>query len=120
MTMFSEPLFPTQPKDGSKLRRWDEELVAALSQMGLNIKHVLAGGVTLEDNVDCSLVSFTSNGVANTEDTVPHTLGRVPTHFIVASLDKAAVVYKGGTTFTATNIYLKTSLATTAVKLIVL
>jgi hypothetical protein len=59
---------------------------------------------------------FTSNGTANTEDTIPHTLGRVPLAMLVSVPDKAAILYRGTTTWTKDNIYLKTSVASVAWK----
>jgi hypothetical protein len=62
---------------------------------------------------------FTSNGAANTEDAVPHTLGRIPLGYIVVHQDKAAVVYDSGTAFTDTKLYLKSSAASVAWTLLV-
>ena len=77
------------------------------------------GGISFRDNLDAKQVSYTSNGVANTEDTVAHTLGRVPIGFIVVSVDKGATVYKSNA-FTATALKLKCTQATTAVILYVI
>lgn len=70
-------------------------------------------------NLNAVWVVFTSNGTANTEDTVPHTLGRVPFGFLASCPDKAAVIYNGTTAWTTSNIYVKTSVATVAWKLLV-
>jgi len=61
-------------------------------------------------------VVYTSNATPNTEDTVPHGLERVPSGFIVTSIDKAGVVYKSSA-FDATNLKLKCSVASAAVTL---
>lgn len=76
-------------------------------------------GIRVEQQLDVDLVSYTSNAIANTEDTVAHDLKRVPLGFIVYSQDKAGVVYWSGTAHTATNLFLKNSVATVATKLIV-
>ncbi len=58
---------------------------------------------------------YTSNGSADTEDTVAHGLGAVPIGYIVIKQDKGSIVYDSGTAWTSTNIYLKqtgTSVAT--------
>ncbi len=70
-------------------------------------------------NLSAVYCVFTSNGTANTQDTVPHTLGRIPLGYIVVEQDKAGTVYDGGTTFTDTNLYLKTTVASVAWKLLV-
>jgi len=94
-------------------------LVQRLSEYDLNMKAILDRGGVFNDNFDGVTVSFTSSGVADTENTVPHTLGKIPTSFIVLSLDKAAAVYKGTTTFTTTNIYLKSNVASTVIKVLI-
>ena len=68
------------------------------------------------ENIDGEFVTYTSNGTANTEDTVSHTLGSIPIGYIVIKQDKGSSVYEGGTSWTTSNIYLKqtgTSVATT-------
>lgn len=70
-------------------------------------------------NFSAVWVVFTSNGVANTEDAVTHTLSRVPVGFLQGVPNKAAQIYDSGTTWTSTKIYVKTSVATVAWKLLV-
>jgi hypothetical protein len=68
------------------------------------------------ENVSGEFQVYTSNGSANTEDTIAHTLGAVPIGYIVVKQDKASNVYLGSTAWTSTNVYLKqsgTSVATT-------
>lgn len=70
-------------------------------------------------NLDAKWVVFTSNGTANTEDTVAHDLGRVPVGIEPNIPDKAAALYDGGTAHTSTNLYLKSSAATVAWEVLV-
>lgn len=68
------------------------------------------------ENISGEFVTYTSNGSANTEDTVAHSLGSTPIGYIVIKQDKGSNVYEGGTAWSSTNIYLKqtgTSVATT-------
>lgn len=102
-----------------KLRPFDDEVIRALTGMMSNLRAIFDKRVGVSDNLDVAEVSYTSNGSADTEDTVAHTLGRIPTGFIVTSLDKAGIVYASGTAFTASNLYLKVSATTVAVKLLV-
>src|SRR3990167_9512567 len=76
------------------------------------------GGLSFEDNMNCQLKTLTTAG-ADTEVEVAHTLKRIPAGYIVYSRDKGGVVYDSGTAFTTTNIYIKCSTATTALKLII-
>ncbi len=62
-------------------------------------------------------VKVVSNGTANTEFTVRHDLGRIPTKFAVVNKDKAGDVYKGSTAWTKEAIYLKCSVASVALTL---
>lgn len=71
------------------------------------------------DNMFGSWVSYTSNAVANTEDTVAHNLGLIPIGFLVFSIDKNGTVYKGPTAWTTTNIFLKCSAASAAILLFI-
>ncbi len=66
-----------------------------------------------------SEISLTSNVSANAEETIAHGLSRVPTGYIVVSQNKAASLYKGTTAWTRENIYLKSSVASTAWKILV-
>lgn len=78
------------------------------------------GNGTDVENVRGAWVTYTSNAVANTEDTVPHGLAVVPIGFIVIRRDKAGVVYDGGTSWTNSNLYLKCSTASTVITMFVL
>lgn len=95
------------------------ELQRRLEEYDRNQDAILNRGIRFEDNVDCVMVEFTSNGTPNTQDTVAHTLGKVPTGFLVVNKDKAGDVYAGGTTWTKTNIYFKTTVASVALKILV-
>lgn len=121
MSSYKEPNFPALLAENyESLRKFDRDLITALGEWGLSLKAVLDGGITVADNVDAYVASYTSNAVANTEDAVPHGLGKVPLYFIVAGADKAGVVYRGTTAFTKTNVYLKCSAASTALKIVLL
>ena len=72
------------------------------------------------ENISGQFQVYTTNGVADTEDTIAHDLGVVPIGFIVINRDKGGVVYDSGTAWTSTNVYLKCSTATTAVTLFLL
>ena len=121
MSIFTEPTFPMlfkgTPED---LVRFDRELLMTLGLWSQMLKGILNKGISLKDNIDATVASFVSNATPDTEDAVPHDLGKVPLHFIVSSLDKAAIVYCGSTPFTDTHVYMKTSAASAAVQLILL
>jgi len=71
---------------------------------------------TVGENIQGEFQVYTSNGSANTEDTIAHTLGSVPIGYIVLKQDKASSVYTGTTAWSDSNIYLRqtgTSVTTT-------
>ena len=72
------------------------------------------------ENIAGEFVTYTSNAVADTEDTVAHTLGAAPVGFIIINRDKGGVVYDSGTAWTSSNLYLKCSTASTVVDLFLL
>jgi len=121
MTKYADPQFPAIFVENQvSLRPFDRDMVTVLGGWAQVLKAILDKGISLADNVDAAVVSYTSNATPNTEDTVAHTLGKIPTYFIVGDIDKGGVVYRSGTAFTKTNIYVKCSVASAAIKLILL
>jgi predicted acetyltransferase len=102
-----------------ELRFYDRDLVRVLSQWAQGIKSILDRGISFDDNVDARRVSVTSDGIPGTEFSVAHSLGKVPTGYIVYGQDKAGSVYDGATPNTATTLYLKSDAATGLFRLIV-
>jgi len=102
----------------ANLSELERNLIRTLDSVMSNLFVILARGITFQDNLECVFIDYTSNGVVNTEDTVAHTLGKIPTGFITARIDKAGIVYDGGTTWTKTNIYLKCSAATAVTRIV--
>jgi hypothetical protein len=78
----------------------------------------LAGGSRCL-NFDAFWVAYVSNAVADTEDTVAHNLARTPVGLFVGIPDKSAIIYAGTTAWTSTNIYLRASVLTVTVNLLV-
>mgnify|MGYP001610293213 CR=1 FL=1 len=93
-----------------------------LNRMARNLTFLDSdGGITSGRralNVDAVWVRYVSNGVANTEDTVAHNLSRVPLGLWVSVPDVSAVIYKGTTIWTSTNVFLRASAATVTVDLL--
>ena len=93
-----------------------------------NITLALQGNIRFGDAVDGETgenisgvwATYTSNAVADTEDAVSHSLGAIPTGFLVTNIDKGGVVYDSGTSWTDTTIYLKCSVASASVTLFLL
>lgn len=99
--------------------RFIEELISMLRGILGNLAALFDKGISFSDNTDSKTVSGTSNAIANTESSFSHGLSRVPTGFIVVSLDKGAVLYNGASANTTTLIYLKSTVASTAFTVLV-
>lgn len=66
------------------------------------------------ENVQGQFQQFTSDGSANTEFSVTHTMGAIPKGYIVLWQDKAGSLYQGpttGTAWTSSTVYLKCSIS---------
>lgn len=69
--------------------------------------------------LDGEFVVFTTDGSPDTQEDVPHGLGRKPRGFFVVGSDKAGSIYDGGTANTDTTLSIKASIATMAIRLYV-
>lgn len=76
-------------------------------------------GVDL-DNLQGRWINTITPGVADTNFTVDHNLGRVPVGFLVVAVDKAATIYLGTIASTTTQITLKANAATVVLRIFVL
>lgn len=107
-------------KTGKPESEFDATLEQELHSGWLELATLLNGNLGFVENFNCAQVVTADTGTANTEFTVAHNLKRIPTGYLVISIDKAGVVYKSGAAWTAANIYLKCNVANTNVTVIVL
>lgn len=82
----------------------------------LNADGAITSG-TRSLNIDGVWVRYTSNAVADTEDTVSHNLLRIPVGFYQGIPSKAGMAYVSSTAATSTTIYLKANVGTLTVNL---
>lgn len=82
--------------------------------------HLGFGDGSDPDNMFGVWASYTTNASANTEDAITHNLGVVPVGYLVFSQDKAASLYKSTSAWTTTQIFLKCSTASVAVKIFIM
>jgi hypothetical protein len=66
------------------------------------------------ENISGEFQVFTSNATPDTEDTVAHTIGAVPVGYIVLKQNKAGSLYLGTTSWTSSNVYFKSNVASVA------
>ncbi len=108
MTQLARPDLPavfTGTQD--KLRQFDIDLVKVLDGFSDNLRAILDGGISFDDNCDISRVSVTSHATPGTEFSVAHELGKVPVGAIVYGQTGAGSLYDGATANNSTTIYFK-------------
>ncbi len=70
-------------------------------------------------NLGGNVVTYTTNATAGTQDVVAHGLPYTPRGFLVINKSAAVDLYDGGTTWNTTSIYLKATVASVNVTVIV-
>lgn len=76
------------------------------------------GNGVVIDNIDGAWANATT-GLANTDFTLVHNLGRVPIGYLLVQSDIATVVYTGSVAATTTNITLKATGATATIRVFI-
>ena len=104
---------------GTPESQFDKTLQESLHRYSTDLSDLLNGGIRFADNFDAEIITVADTGLANVEFTTAHTLKRVPTGFIVLNNNKAGIVYDSGTAWTSTAIYLKCSVASCTIKILV-
>lgn len=105
----------TLPKDESI---FDKAISQEFRNFVLDLANILNKGVRFADNFDMNILSVTDTGTANSENTVNHTLRRVPLGYIVISRTSAGVIYNGSTAWTVDDIFIKSTTANNNIKLL--
>ena len=98
---------------------WAKNADKALAGWARSIVQLLKNGLRFEDNNDVALLTVTTSGTPGTEVSAAHGLKRIPKGFIVYDQDVAGSVYKGSTAHDVTNLYLRGSVASITVKILV-
>lgn len=83
-----------------------------------DVIEVVNGKLDFQTNFNSNVVIQTFS-TANTDTTIGHNLGRVPTGFLVASKSVSSDIYNGSLSWTASTIILKASVAPVTVTLVV-
>lgn len=97
----------------------ETDLFKVLENFIRDVKSILNGGVKFTDNFDAVVVEYVSHATEDTELVCAHTLGKIPTGYIVINQNKTGTLYDSGNTWTATDIYLKCSVAAVTYKLLI-
>ncbi len=119
ITVPEAPATQGQPAEfQTAMIKWCRELGEALLKYSTKLGDIINGGLRVSENLDVQIKTITI-AAADTEETVSHTLKRIPAGYLVIGIDKAAIIYDGSTAWTATNLYIKTNTADTTVKLLI-
>jgi hypothetical protein len=89
---------------------------------GESTQTALSDGTAYSGNCNGQWVNVQTPSTPNTEFAIPHTLNRIPSYFTHVNTDVAAQVYQlpdTGTTWTATNIYVKCTAASANLRMFV-
>jgi len=114
------PVSEQDPNASFHNQRQLQDLIFSLAHLRLTVRGTAIQDGDKAGHLDARYVVYTSNAVADTEDTIPHALGRVPVGYIPVKQDKAGTIYDGSTAWTTTNIYLKASVASMALTIMLL
>lgn len=122
MSSFKSPNLPAlyvANQYESDWRKFARDLLTTLGEAFKNLTDILNRGISISDNLDCRLVTVTTDLTPGTEFSVAHTLGKVPTGYIVYGQNAAGSVYDGTTANTKTALYLKSDVSSKTFKVIV-
>ena len=106
-------IFPPPEKD------YDRRLQEALQSFFRQLIDLLNQGLRFSANHDAQLQSYTTNATPDTEDSIAHTLKRVPDGVILVKSNKTVSLYDGPTAWTATTVYLRANVASATVKVLI-
>jgi hypothetical protein len=103
---------------------WFRDLLLTLKRQHEEIARALNGRIgfgdgTDSENIEGTWVSVTTPGTPNTDFTVTHGLGRLPAGYLVMVKAAAVDVYDGTVAATVSQITLKATVGTIAIKLFI-
>lgn len=90
------------------------KLVQQVGVLEQQFKEIIGGALDKRE-----FVEVTTPGTPDTEFSIEHGLGFIPVGFLVVGQDKAATTYKGVTAWDSEKIYLKTNVATVALRVMI-
>lgn len=99
------------PHGSFNVRTW-EELRDRLVRY-TDLLHATLHSLVLDDNFLGRFYNVTFPVAPNTDIAIPHGLGFIPAGYFVSRRNNAGVIYDGATAWTATNLYLRSTAAST-------
>jgi hypothetical protein len=106
-----------QQPNVSNLEKW-ETLRDYSSILFSGIIDLVSGNLSFKDNFKCKAITVVFSS-ANTNTTVKHSLGFVPSGYIVTKRSGSFNIFSGTTAWDTNNIYLQTSAVPATIDVIV-
>lgn len=97
----------TTPSDFSKIKTW-EELKRWVAAWAVDITNQVNGNLDFNSNLRCKLVDVVFTA-ANTDKRIAHSLGKIPTGYILVKTTASANLYDGSIVADADIIVLKST-----------
>lgn len=113
MTQYAPPILP-DPDQSTFLR----DLIQEIASWALNLKAILEGGISFDDNVDCSFFEVTANSSA--EFSAQHEFGKTPQMYVVVGQDGPGTLYDGDSAWTNSTIFFRSDTDGTTFRVMVL
>ena len=98
---------------------WEKNADKNFDGLASDLFILLNKGLTVSDNMNCSVVTATTDAAPGTETAVAHGLSYTPNGYVVISKDKAAHIYNTAAP-DGTSVYIKSDVASVAVTLLIL
>jgi hypothetical protein len=103
---------------------WIRTLIQQLDKRIVEMQKTFAGNLgfgngTDIDNIIGKWMEYSTNAVANTEDTLAHNLGVIPVGFLLLVPPATGFIMPGPTPWTTSNLYLKCNAASQTAKIFV-
>ncbi len=108
----SNNIVPSDTSDNNQIRNVITDITNLRLAINGNLRFGDVNSGQNGENIDGQWLTFTS-GTANVFNSLTHTVGVAPIGYIVTKLDKAAVIYASGTSWTGTTVYLASNVQNT-------
>jgi len=98
---------------------FEKNLEKTFQKLTEQLSLILTKGLIFQDNFDCNIQTVTLSAVVGTELEITHNLRKIPTGYMVVSKDKTGDIYNGSSAWTATTLYLKSSVSSPTITVLV-
>lgn len=108
-----------QPSNNPPENAYEKDLERSLDKFATDVALILNGGGRIEDQLDIYRGTITTDATPGVETAIAHGLKRAPLGYWIVGKNKAAHIYDGASAWTATNLYVRSDVASVTAKIIV-